>query len=37
LFGHEHANSSIATTASINARAGSPPKPANALRGVFHP
>jgi len=37
LFGHEHANSSIATTASINASAGSPPKPANAPGGVFHP
>jgi hypothetical protein len=36
LFGHGHANSSIATAASINASAGSPPKPANAPGGVFH-
>jgi hypothetical protein len=35
LFGHEHANFSIQTTASINACAGSPPKPANALGGTF--
>jgi hypothetical protein len=37
LFGHEHAKSSSHTTASINASAGSPPKPANALGGVVPP
>jgi hypothetical protein len=35
LFGHEHAISSSHTTASINASAGSPSKPANALGGVL--
>jgi len=36
LFGQEHGNFSIQTTASIHASASSPPKPANALGGVFH-
>jgi hypothetical protein len=35
LFGHEHATFSIQTTASINASAGSPPKPANTPGDVF--
>jgi hypothetical protein len=34
FFGHEHWKFSIHMTAAINASAGSPPKPANALGGV---
>jgi hypothetical protein len=37
LFGYEHADFSCHTTAFINASAGSPPKPANALGGAFPP
>jgi hypothetical protein len=35
FFGHEHWKSSIHMTASTNASAGSPPKPANAPRNNF--